>query len=111
MNLSAPAAGSERHDGSARPPGPAVSSQDLFGHIVFRWREGEPPDTGAALRRYPELAARRSVVLDLIFEEFCLRSEAGQSPSVGEYCRRYPDYQASLRKLLGVHGVVDEESR
>jgi eukaryotic-like serine/threonine-protein kinase len=92
----------------AAPPAATASSHELFDAIVDRWRDGEPPDTDAALARHPEIAGQKSLLLDLLFEEFCLRVEAGQSPSVGEYCRRYPAYQASLRKQFLVHGVADE---
>src|SRR5437764_13786479 len=70
---------------------------------VDRWRQGESPSAHAVLREHPELAQQKSVVLDLAYEEFCLRTEAGEPLAASTFCDQFPTYRKSLERLLGVH--------
>lgn len=76
--------------------------------IMELWREGEPIDVPAALAQHPELAGDKSIVLDLIYEEFCLRAETAGPPDPDEFYQRFPALKSKLRGLLGTHGLYNQ---
>src|SRR2546428_14053166 len=71
--------------------------------IKFAWARGAAPDTRAALEGDPDLLADKSIVLDLAYEEFCLRRDAGESPDPDDFCNHFPAYRSSLKRLLAAH--------
>lgn len=78
--------------------------------IKYAWARGASPDTCAALAGDPDLLADKSIVLDLAYEEYCLRREAGEEPEVETYCDRFPNYRSSLRRLLAAHQFLVDNS-
>ncbi len=76
---------------------------------VHRQRSGgQPLDAQAMLEERPELVDRKSIVLELAYEEFCERVEAGESVDPEVFCMRFPAFEKSLRKLVQVHAFLDE---
>ncbi len=82
------------------------TQHDAISEVIERWRAGERPDADAVLRAHPELAGHKSLVLDLAYEEYCLRSAAGEAVSSSTFCDRFPNYQHSLQRLLCVHSYL-----
>jgi serine/threonine protein kinase len=80
----------------------------VISEVNVRCAEGQPLDAKGLLDEHPELGARKSIVLDLVYEEFCQRTEAGESVDSDSYCRRFPTFERSLRRLLEVHEFLDE---
>ena len=70
--------------------------------------EGQPLDAGVVLAQHPEFCRDKSLVLDLIYEEYCQRRETGESPAPEEFCRRFPHFQSSLRRLLHAHDFLQD---
>src|ERR1700724_2364279 len=102
---------------AATPPdslGPSPSlnpgGRGFLSTIKSMWRRGQPVDARAALSRNPKLKAEKSVVLDLAYEEYCLRDESGQTPDPDEFCERFPTYKASLRRLIEAHRLLEDNS-
>lgn len=87
-----------------------TASRRLADAVVAGWARGVPPDARAALAAHPELAANRSVVLDLAYEEYCRRREAGSAPDLDEFCERFPACKTSLRNLISAHRFMEEGS-
>jgi serine/threonine protein kinase len=83
-----------------------AGSRSSISVFVDRWRQGESPSAQAVLRDHPELAGQKSVVLDLAYEEFCLRREAGETLAPSTFCDQFPTYRKSLERLLGVHELL-----
>jgi len=75
----------------------------LVEEIKRTWREGSTVDALAALQTNPELGDRKSLVVDLAYEEFCLRTEAGESLDAENFAGRFSRYQASVRRRLEIH--------
>jgi serine/threonine protein kinase/Flp pilus assembly protein TadD len=75
--------------------------------FVDRWRQGETPNADAVLREHPEWASQKSYVLELAYEEFCLRAEAGEAVTATSFCDRFPAFRKSLARLLGFHEYAD----
>ena len=50
------------------------------------------------------------MLLDLAYEEYCLRKEAGESLTLESFCDRFPSCRRSLGRLLAVHDCGDEDS-
>jgi serine/threonine protein kinase/Flp pilus assembly protein TadD len=92
-------------DASAVGRSPA---RTLVSVVIRRWNDGEEPDTNAVLSRHPELRDEKSFVLDLAYEEYCQRLEAGEKVDPDAFCDRFPAFQASLRRLIGVHQIADD---
>ncbi len=82
----------------------------VFSEIRQRCAGGRPLDAKAFLEENPKLEGRKSIVLDLAYEEYCQRTEAGESVDPDTYCRQFPTYARSLRRLLAVHEFLDEHS-
>lgn len=75
----------------------------LVEEIKRTWREGSAVDALAALQTNPELGDRKSLVVDLAYEEFCLRTEAGESLDAENFAGRFSRYQTSVRRRLEIH--------
>lgn len=94
----------------ANPPAaPARDVVRLADSIARRWRAGEEPDTAAVLRRYPEIAGYRSVVVDLAYEEYLVAEESGRSLSASELCEQLPEYAGSIRRVVEGHRLAAEK--
>jgi serine/threonine protein kinase/Tfp pilus assembly protein PilF len=102
MNSPAPAPGPSRKQASRK------ALRDQAQEIMDRWAGGDEPDAVSALARHPELLADQSLVVDLAYEEFCLREEAGEAPDPETFCARFPACRTSLRRTLEVHHGLGE---
>ena len=80
--------------------------RQLARQVIDGWNGGAPVDAQAVLTKNSELAEYKSVVLDLLYEEFCIRTEQGESVSVSEFCDRFPDYQHSIRHQIEIHRLI-----
>lgn len=81
---------------------------DLAGAIKEVWRDGGAPDIAAAVLDHPELLRRRSLVVDLAYEEYCLREEAGCPPEPEQFCQRVPAFRSEVREVIRGHRVFAE---
>ncbi|MFO0843185.1 MAG: serine/threonine-protein kinase [Gemmataceae bacterium] len=87
-----------------RPGGVAGLARE----IRSAWMDGTPPDAQAALAQHPALAGDRSAVLELAYEEFCLRREAGEALDAEEFCARFPQVRTELRLMLSTDQALAE---
>lgn len=67
-----------------------------------------PPDAARLLEREPTWITDKSVVLDLAYEEFCLRRERGESIDPATFCERFPWHRSSLRRLIDAHRFLED---
>jgi tetratricopeptide (TPR) repeat protein len=74
--------------------------------VKDRWRTGDRPDAAAVLADHPSLLRFKSVVVDLAYEEYCLREERGEAPDADAFCGRLPAYRSSVRKVLDAHRLI-----
>jgi tetratricopeptide (TPR) repeat protein len=72
-------------------------------------QQGEVDPVGVILSRYPELNADRTLVLDLMFEEYLKRREAGEIADADGFCRRFPGFERALRSLIIGHSFIVEK--
>ncbi len=86
----------------------ALSLRDEAEAIREEWRRGAPPDAREALVRRPELRAVKSIVLDLAYDEYCLRCAAGEKPDVEAFCDRFSTFRQSVRKVIKAHLSLGE---
>jgi serine/threonine protein kinase/tetratricopeptide (TPR) repeat protein len=91
------------------PPAQA-NARKIASAILDDWFRGEPPDAAAALARYPDLLEDKAAVIDLAYEEFCLRYQAGESLDAEAFCSRFPGLEAELRRLIVVVGYLGNRS-
>ena len=86
-----------------------ATQTDPIADVIERWRGGEPPDARAVLSAHPEILQQKSVVLDLAYEEYCLRTESGERIAPSTFCERFPTYRHSLERLLEVHQYLQAD--
>jgi serine/threonine protein kinase/Flp pilus assembly protein TadD len=65
-------------------------------------------DAQAYLARHPQLYTDKQAVLDLAYEEYCQRKEAGLPPDPDSFCERFPGFQNSIRKVLEVQRLLED---
>src|SRR5262245_32262433 len=71
------------------------------------WRAGgAPPDAPGAIREHPDLLRHRSLVVDLAYEEYCLREEAGAAPEPDAFCGRFPAFRSQIREVIRGHCLL-----
>jgi serine/threonine protein kinase len=85
------------------PPDLADPLRRRVDRIKHCWSKGVAPDTRAALAAEPDLRGNKSVVLDLAYEEYCLRLEAGEELDPEAFCNRFHAFRTSLKRLLEAH--------
>jgi eukaryotic-like serine/threonine-protein kinase len=83
-----------------------LTPTDLVQALKQAWREGTRPDASAALQEHQSLLKHRSLVVDLAYEEYCLREEAGATPDTESFCRKLPAFQSEVREVLRGHRVL-----
>src|ERR1700685_3858516 len=72
-----------------------------------RWLAGDERPVESLLAERPDLAADQSLLLDLIYNEFCIREELGRRPDRNEYVNRFPELRQPLQALFDVHDAAD----
>jgi len=82
------------------------SLRSIVAEAISRWKQGDPPDALAVLSDYPEVRNHKSLVLDLAYSEYRIRSTAGESIPASTFCDRFP-YRKSLHRILEIHGYVE----
>jgi eukaryotic-like serine/threonine-protein kinase len=84
----------------------ATSDRQLVRAILDAWNQGEPPDAAAALARHPQLAEDRDAVVDLAYEEYCLRVEAGERIDHAAFAACFAPFVQEVRDTLDAHGLA-----
>ncbi|VTR95693.1 serine threonine protein kinase : Putative uncharacterized protein OS=Gemmata sp. Wa1-1 PE=3 SV=1: Pkinase: TPR_11 [Gemmata massiliana] len=82
-----------------------ATADALVESLKRAWRRGDPPNAADALRDHPELLRHRSLVVDLAYEEYCLREEAGSAPEPEQFCRQLPVFVSQVREVIRGHRV------
>jgi tetratricopeptide (TPR) repeat protein len=87
-----------------------VQSPEALGALVDAlkgaWRAGATPDAAEALREHPDLLPFRSLVVDLVYEEYCVREEAGDVPETDQFCGQFPVYRSHIREVIRGHRLL-----
>lgn len=78
--------------------------------IKERWRNGERPDTNAALESHPELRHYRTVVIDLAYREYVHRLQAGDEIDAETFSDSFPSFQRSLRLFIAVNSFLSHDA-
>src|SRR5262245_32649993 len=74
----------------------------LVNEIISSWRNGASPDAVAFLEGNPTVAKCKSLVLDLVLEEYCLRKNAGEVLQRSTFSNRFGAYRETVARLLDV---------
>jgi serine/threonine protein kinase len=91
---------------SPAPAPPPAGLGALVHSLKEEWRLGRSPNTAAAVRDHPELLRHRSFVIDLAYEEYCLREEAGVTPDPEAFCRDLPAFRSQVREVIDGHRLL-----
>lgn len=74
--------------------------------VISMWRDGQRPDARRFIDQHPEVRSAQALVIDLAYEEFCLRQEAGEQVDTEKFVANFPTAQHALARMLDVHGVM-----
>ena len=83
--------------------------ESMVREVIERWRGGARPDAAKFLSANPDVRERKSLAMDLIYEEYCLRNEAGETLVPSTFCQKFPAYRQSLQRLIDVHQFLDAQ--
>jgi serine/threonine protein kinase/tetratricopeptide (TPR) repeat protein len=99
------------------PPtaGEAPAAQSPVNSLVSRlaremaqaWEQGRRPGAEAVLEPWPELWDQPEAVLELVYEEICLRKRHGESTATTEILQRFPRWRDQVKVLLSCHRLLD----
>src|SRR5690242_9451981 len=87
-------------------PTTTLAPVELASALKRAWRDGAAPDVLGALRDHPELLRHRTLVVDLAYEEYCLREEAGRPPPTESFCRDLPAFRSDVREVIRGHRAL-----
>lgn len=79
---------------------------DLVREMRARWQSGEQPSAEEFLNVHPALWQQTEAVVDLAYEEFCLRQAAGQEDAAENILGRFPQWADPLRVMLDCHRLL-----
>src|SRR5262245_10106934 len=82
--------------------------QALVRDRIDRWHEGGEPDAAEVLAEHPELRGAKSLVMDLVWAEYSLRTAAGDAVERAELYDRFPTYRQSIARMLDVQDFLDK---
>jgi serine/threonine protein kinase len=71
-----------------------------------RWSAGRPQPVEAYLRDHPGLSDDLEGLLDLVYNEICLRERAGETVVLTDYQRRFPELARPLEVQMEVHRAL-----
>jgi len=71
------------------------ASRDLVSAFNELWTRGTPVEVKTFLGEHPEMAARKSAVLDLAYEEYCQRRDKGLPLDTDAFCEGMPRFKTS----------------
>src|SRR6185503_17298314 len=83
--------------------------ESMVREVIERWRGGARPDAAGFLTANPEVRDHKSLAMDLIYEEYCLRNESGETLVPSTFCQNFPTYRQSLQRLIDVHQFLDAQ--
>lgn len=78
--------------------------------VISQWRRNHAPDARRFLSEHPEVKSAPSLVIDLAYEEFCLREASGEQVDTEKFCDRFPTIQYSLARALEMHRALSPDS-
>ena len=81
--------------------------EELVADAKLRWRSGEQVDATALLDQCPIIASRKSLLMDLAYEEFCQEVDSSDTASVDNFLHRYSSIRNSLQRQIEVHQMVE----
>jgi hypothetical protein len=97
------------NDAARRWPGfptPRRGPERAWLEFRQRWQRGDRVRVEVYLEQNPELANDVEDVLDLILEEFALRTDGGESPTWGEYLERFPGLASRLEDQFDINEAL-----
>ena len=83
-----------------RPP--KTELEQLVRQKIEDWLAGEAPDAAQFVSKHPEVRWQKQLMLDLLYEEFCIRRERGERISVDRFCDPFPEHRSAFRQVLAV---------
>lgn len=84
-----------------------AAPENLVREVIESWRSGTRPDAAGFLSANPDVRNHKSLAMDLIYEEYCLRHDSGEALAPSTFCQKFPTYRQSLQRMLDVHQFMD----
>ena len=65
-----------------------------------QWSQPGQTDVIAALREHPSLLRNRSLLMNLVIDEYAVRRHALHDLNLDNHCRRYDQFGSSIRRSI-----------
>jgi serine/threonine protein kinase/Tfp pilus assembly protein PilF len=79
--------------------------------VKDQWHSGASPDLSQILETYPGLKNHRTIVVELAYEEYCLRQKAGEAMDPGAFSKRFRSFERSIDCYLAVQSFLDDDPK
>lgn len=89
----------------------STSVDDLLARQRLCWQQGNAKLVEEYLQEHPHLASSQELLVDLVYQEFLLRSDLGHAPTLDEYAVRFPSLQIPLMQQVTFWRVLQEISK
>ncbi len=68
--------------------------------LAYRWRRGDKPLLEQYLESFPELGGASGLPVELIYDEYRIRTKYGHKPDLDSYQQRFPEQFVTFKTLL-----------
>lgn len=83
------------------------TTSSLIEAIIHEWRNGTAADALAAIQKHPALWNDASLVVDLAYEEYCLRVKAGEAIEPSAFSRKFPGVEDAIARQIEFHRLIE----
>ncbi len=90
------------------PTSSLVSTSSFVSELIDQHPLNQTFDAHRILGDHPEIKNYRSLVLDLVYEEYCRRIENGEGVRQASFAAKFPLYEESVLKLFQVHQHLEQ---
>src|SRR5690349_17646991 len=99
------------HESTIRRLDEAADLRAVVAEVTQRWRAGQPADARAVVDQYPSIADHRSLLYDLVAEDFHARRVAGEALGPLTYREQFESFGVplaeSIERVIALEGVLD----
>ncbi len=92
--------GVPRKDGRSAAAIDYRHQRELVSQVKRTWQQDASPDAATFLREHPAVNHFSSLVVELAYEEYCLRRERGEEFDGLRFCERFPKVQTVLMDFI-----------
>ncbi len=83
-----------------------TEQRDLVSRAKAQWQREQTPDAVAFLNSHASMRGNRALILELAYEEYCIRRDNGETLDVATFCDRFPSISRVLHRQIQVDEYI-----